>query len=154
MSEKEFEEFVEINEKITTVKYSGKRPVKPLEEVINSTGELTEYGKWYYERPTWKTKTIHDVWESAKVEEKNKVIDRVSGKEITWEKVKPRGEQWHMGHKYGYEFSKLQKSAAKREISIKQFREEYNTSVHIEPELPSSNLGHKGEAPKNIYFGH
>lgn len=59
-----------------------------------------------------------------------------------------------MGHKYGYEFRKHQLSSAKRKISIKQFREEYSTAEFLDPELPASNLGHKGEASDEIYFGH
>lgn len=58
-----------------------------------------------------------------------------------------------MGHKEGYEFTKHQYSAAQRGIGIDQFREEYNYVEHIEPELPKSNLSHKGEAPKDVYHG-
>lgn len=135
-------------------KYSGKRPDKPIEETIDINGEITEYGKWYYERPSWKPKTVNDVWGNAKKKGDGIVIDKLSDKEITWDKSIARGDQWHMGHKYGYEFRKHQLSSAKRKISIKQFREEYNTAEFVDPELPASNLGHKGEAPDNIYFGH
>ncbi|MFG4004811.1 HNH/ENDO VII family nuclease [Flavobacterium aquidurense] len=135
-------------------KYSGKRPAKPVEETIDVNGEITEYGKWYYERPSWKPKTVNDVWGNAKKKGDGIVIDKLSDKEITWDKSIARGDQWHMGHKYGYEFRKHQLSSAKRKISIKQFREEYNTAEFVDPELPASNLGHKGEAPDDIYFGH
>ena len=131
---------------------SGKRPALPEHPVIDENGNLTDYGRWYYERPAWKNKTIEDVWSSAQ-DADARVYDRQSKQEITWDRSKPRGEQWQMGHKPGYEFSKHQQSAAERGIEIKQFREEYNTSAHVEPELPKSNMSHKGEAPKGIYYG-
>ncbi|MGU3375209.1 HNH/ENDO VII family nuclease [Chryseobacterium sp. M5A1_1a] len=133
-------------------KFSGKRPANPEQPVIDADGNLTDYGKWYYERPAWKGKTIDDVWSNAKNTD-GKVIDRQSKSEITWDKTKPRGEQWHMGHKEGYEFNKHQKSSAERGIGVDQFRKEYNTAGHVEPELPKSNLSHKGEAPKDVYYG-
>jgi hypothetical protein len=135
-------------------KYFGKRPTLPLEKTTNINGDITEYGKWYYERPAWKQKTVNEVWINAEKKGEGVVIDKLSKKEITWDKLKARGEQWHMGHKYGYEFRKHQLSSAKRKISIKQFRKEYNTAEFVDPELPVSNLGHKGEAPNDIYFGH
>ncbi|RZM03127.1 MAG: hypothetical protein EOO88_56715, partial [Pedobacter sp.] len=137
---------------------SGKRPAQPEYPVTDANGKLTEYGKWYYERPSWKQKTIDNVWNTAEANAPNgKVMDPLSvrqgnPKEITWDKDLPRGEQWHMGHKEGYEFSKLQQSAADREIGVEQFRNEYNTAEHIQPELPESNLSHQGEAPRNIPF--
>jgi len=135
-------------------KFSGKRPSKPEQPVVDAEGRLTDYGKWYYERPAWKTKTVNDTWANAKKTSGNgKVIDPLSEKEITWNKDQPRGDQWHMGHKEGYEFAKHQQSAAERGIGVKEFRNEYNTSEHIQPELPQSNLSHKGEAPKDIYYG-
>ena len=133
-------------------KFSGKRPAKPEQPVIDADGNLTDYGKWYYERPSWRAKTIDDTWNNAKNSE-GKVIDRQSQSEITWDKTKPRGEQWHMGHKEGYEFAKHQRSAAQRGIGVDKFRKEYNHAAHVEPELPKSNLSHKGEAPKDVYYG-
>ncbi len=133
-------------------KMKGKRPSKPMYPVTDKDGNLTEYGKWYYDRPAWRKDTITDTWENAKDSE-GKVWDRVSKKEITWSDDKTRGEQWHMGHKEGHEFRKHQKSAAKRGIGVNQFRDEYNNAKHIEPELPSSNLSHKGEAKDDVYFG-
>jgi len=133
-------------------KFSGKRPAKPEQATIDADGNLTEYGKWYYDRPSWRAKTIDDTWNSAKNSE-GKVIDRQSQSEITWDKTKPRGEQWHMGHKEGYEFAKHQRSAGQRGIGVDEFRKEYNHAAHVEPELPKSNLSHKGEAPKDVYYG-
>jgi hypothetical protein len=139
---------------------SGKRPAQPEYPVLDENGKLTDYGKWYYERPSWKQKTINDVWNTAKTESPDgKVMDPLSArkgdpKEITWDKDQPRGDQWHMGHKEGYEFNKLQQSAAERKIGVDQFRSEYNTAEHVQPELPESNLSHEGEAPRDIYFGH
>ncbi|MCX2429422.1 polymorphic toxin-type HINT domain-containing protein [Pedobacter sp. GR22-10] len=132
--------------------YSGRRPKNPEHPVLDKDGNITEYGKWYYNRPGWRNKTVDDVWDNAK-NENGKVIDRISEQEINWDRSKPRGDQWHMGHDYGYEFSKHQQSAAARNIGVKDFRSEYNTSQHISPELPSSNTSHVGEAPADTYFG-
>ena len=139
-------------DKVPANKMKGKKPDAPGYNVKDEHGELTEYGKWYYERPGWRDKTINDTWDNAKDLE-GKVYDRLSQKEIIWDKTKNRGDQWHMGHKEGYEFSKHQQSAADRRIGVEQFRDEYNHADHIEPELPSSNISHQGEAPKNIYYG-
>ena len=131
-------------------RYSGRRPNNPEYPVLDKDGNINEYGKWYYNRPGWRNKTVDDVWDNAKNE---KVIDRISEQEINWDRSKPRGDQWHMGHDYGYEFSKHQQIAAARNIGVKDFRSEYNTSQHISPELPSSNTSHVGEAPADTYFG-
>lgn len=98
----------------------GKKPSSPEYSLIDSNGKMTEYGKWYYERPGWRQKTIKDVWENAKDPE-GKVYDKFyPEKEIIWDKTKSRGDQWHMGHKQGYEFSKHQQSDAQRQIGAGQ----------------------------------
>lgn len=56
-------------------------------------------------------------------------------------------DDWHMGHKPGYEFRKHQKSAERRGITRKQFLDEYNNPDYYRPELPKDNLSNKHEAP-------
>ncbi len=64
-----------------------------------------------------------------------------------------KDQPWDMGHKPGYEFRKHQQSARERDISRKQFRDEYNNPEHFRPELPSSNRRHCGEDKSSKYFG-
>jgi len=127
----------------------GRRPTAPEQPVVDEEGNLTEYGKWYYSRPSGYRKGVRDtVWNQA-------VEDSIDGQvrdEITKEVMSP-DEPWDMGHRYGYEFRKHQQSAADRGIGRTQFLDEHNKPEHYRPELPSSNRSHAGEAPDDIYFG-
>lgn len=129
--------------------FSGPRPSSPEQPLIDpQTGELTAYAKWYYERPGFRGNIKDVVWENAEANSiDGKVYDRVTGQEMI------RTEPWEMGHRYGFEFRKHQASAARRGIDVEQFRVEHNNAGHYEPELPSSNAGHQGEAPDGIYYG-
>lgn len=131
----------------TKPRMSGRRPSEPEAPVLNEDGTLTEYGKWYYERPSGYRKGVRDeVWDSAKDNEGN-VYDPLS------EELMDPEEPWDMGHKQAYEFRKHQVSAAEREIGRSQFLDEHNTASHYVPELPSSNRSHAGEAMDDTYFG-
>ena len=100
-----------------------------------------------YSRPThWRSGMRDAVWENAK-NEHGRVRDPVSGKFMS--KDKP----WHMGHKPGYEFRKHQDSAERRGISREKFLDEYYNSDHFRPELPESNMSHKGEDTSDRYLG-
>ena len=67
--------------------------------------------------------------------------------------VRNKDDPWQMGHKPGYEFRKHQQSAMKRGISREEFLDEHNNPYHYRPELPGSNLSHKGEDMTEQYFG-
>ncbi|MCA6064822.1 HNH/ENDO VII family nuclease [Thalassolituus marinus] len=126
---------------------SGRRPAEPEAPVLNEDGSLTEYGQWYYKRPSGFRKGVrNETWESAKDSEGN-VYDRVSNE------LMDANEPWDMGHKEAYEFRKHQMSAAERGIGRSQFLDEHNTASHYTPELPSSNRSHAGEAMDDTYFG-
>ena len=100
-----------------------------------------------YKRPTHFRKKIRDeVWELAK--DKNGIV-----RDPLTKKVMQKDQPWHMGHKPGYEFRKHQDSAQQRGISRKQFLDEHNTALHYRPELPSSNVSHKGEDKTKKYLG-
>jgi hypothetical protein len=92
------------------------------------------------------------VWEAA-VKDSSKrgdggiVRDPLTGKEIKFT------DDWHMGHKPGYEFWKHQQSAAQRGITREQFLDEYHKPEHFRPELPKSNVGHAGEDKTATYLG-
>ena len=100
-----------------------------------------------YKRPTYFRKKVRDeVWELAKGK-KGIVRDPLT------KNVMEKNQPWHMGHKPGYEFRKHQDSAQQRGISRKRFLDEHNTPSHYHPELPSSNVSHKGEDKTKKYLG-
>lgn len=99
-----------------------------------------------YERPTGYRTGIRDqVWENAK-DEHGRVRDPVSGRYMS------KDQPWHMGHKPGYEFVKHQESAKRRGISREEFLDEHNNPDHYRPELPKSNMSHKGESKTENYY--
>ncbi|MCG3128345.1 MAG: hypothetical protein CHACPFDD_03229 [Phycisphaerae bacterium] len=157
----------------------AKVPVRPAAEVCDAAGDLAKLGRAAeaaesraaceaarcelpkgtakcvtapaipktYERPSGFRKGVReDVWRNAKGPD-GRVRDPVTGREMRFE------EPWDMGHKPGYEFRKLQKSALDRGLSRKQFLDEYNDAGHFRPELPCSNRGHRGELKTEDYFG-
>lgn len=107
-----------------------------------------------YMRPKFRPGMRDEVWDAA-VEraKKNPPHDGIVRDPLT-EKPIDKNSNWHMGHKPGYEFRKHRKSAIERGISREQFKKEFNTADHFHPELPKSNLSHKGEAMDDEYYGY
>ena len=100
-----------------------------------------------YSRPSGYRKGVRDkVWENA-IEDDGEVRDPLTQEIIN------KDDPWQMGHKPGYEFRKHQQSAIKRGISREEFLDEHNNPYHYRPELPGSNLSHKGEDMTEQYFG-
>lgn len=100
-----------------------------------------------YDRPSGFRKGVRDkVWDSAK-DADGKVKDPLTGQEMD------KSQPWDMGHKPGFEFRKHKESAKEREITRKEFLDEFNEPEHYRPELPSSNRSHKGEDMSDDYFG-
>lgn len=114
------------------------------ENVENKTDSENIEGR--YDRPTGYRAGVRDqVWESAK-DEHGRVRDPVSGRYMS------KDQPWHMGHKPGYEFAKHQESAERRGISREEFLDEHNNPEHYRPELPKSNMSHKGESKTENYY--
>ena len=130
-------------------KPDDRRPPTPEYPVLDAEGNLTEYGEWYYERPTgYRSGVRQSAWDAAEAES----IDGVVRDPVTGDPLDP-DEPWDMGHKPGYEFRKHRLSAAERGIGRRQFLDEHNTPDHYRPENPDSNSSHQGEAPDDIYYG-
>lgn len=154
-SEGEFEAFEDgqapgnVPDEIPASAMTGKKPATPEYPVLDAEGNLTDYGKWYYDRPSgFRDGVRDDVWDAA-VEES---VDGVVRDPTTNEPIDPESS-WEMGHEYGYEFRKHRVSAAERGISRKQFMDEHNDPGHYRPESKEGNAGHQGEAPDDIYYG-
>jgi len=94
-------------------------------------------------RPSYGKNQVEDVWENAKGRD-GKVIDP-TGKEITWDKSKPRNGQWDMGHMPKKEYRKLHKDYMDGKISKEDFLKEYKDPKNYRPELVKTNRGRKYE---------
>ncbi|WP_366782463.1 HNH/ENDO VII family nuclease [uncultured Clostridium sp.] len=95
-------------------------------------------------RPSYRKGQVDEVWENAKDTLTGKVYDP-TGKEITWDKTKPRNGQWDMGHIPGEKYSEMHKLYMDGTITKKEFLEWYKNPKNYRPELPSTNRSHKYE---------
>ncbi|ARL96056.1 PAAR-like domain-containing protein [Burkholderia pseudomallei] len=101
-----------------------------------------------YKRGKFRKGVREKAWEDAKKNSPDgKVRDPVTEKEMNPD------DPWDMGHKPGLEHRKHVISAAERDLTRKQFLDEYNDPSHYRPELPSSNRSHVGEDLTDDYFG-
>jgi polyhydroxyalkanoate synthesis regulator phasin len=97
-------------------------------------------------RPKYVAGLVEQVWENAiqadgKVRDPNPLYE-----ELTWHRNKSRFDQWHMGHKPKYKYSRLVDRLVNEEIDWDQFIEDYNNPDNYNPELPSKNMGHGFES--------
>jgi hypothetical protein len=101
-----------------------------------------------YSRPTDFRAGVRDtVWKNAPKKGPNGGAVDPSLKEIMPE------DDWVMGHKYGYEFRKMQVRAMEEGWTRERFLDECNKPEYYRPELPETNASHKYEAADDIYFG-
>lgn len=142
----------EINVAFDEKEDDGKNLVSGKEERLDYYSEKledktnSENIEGRYDRPTGYRAGVRDqVWENAK-DEHGRVRDPVSGRYMS------KDQPWHMGHKPGYEFVKHQESAERRGISREEFLDEHNNPEHYRPELPKSNMSHKGESKTENYY--
>lgn len=103
--------------------------------------ELKPYAK---SRPSYAKGQIEKVWENAKDTLTGKVYDP-TGKEIIWDRTKPRKGQWDMGHIPGEKYSEVHELYMNDVITKEEFLEWYRNPDNYRPELPSTNRGHKYE---------
>ncbi|WP_042304136.1 PAAR-like domain-containing protein [Paraburkholderia kururiensis] len=127
----------------------GSKVVKPAEAKPAGNGVKVEPSKDpRYKRGKFRRGVRENAWEDAKKNSQDgKVRDPVTGKEMNPD------NPWDMGHKPGLEHRKHVISAAERDLTRKQFLDEYNDPSHYRPELPSSNRSHVGEDLTDDYFG-
>ncbi len=103
--------------------------------------KLKPYAK---SRPSYAKGQIEKVWENAKDSLTGKVYDP-TGKEIIWDRTKPRKGQWDMGHIPGEKYSEVHELYMNDVITKEEFLEWYRNLDNYRPELPSTNRGHKYE---------
>ncbi|WEY38813.1 PAAR-like domain-containing protein [Paraburkholderia sp. SUR17] len=127
----------------------GSKVAKPAEAKPAGNGVKVEPSKDpRYKRGKFRRGVREKAWEDAKKNSQDgKVRDPVTGKEMNPD------NPWDMGHKPGLEHRKHVISAAERDLTRKQFLDEYNDPSHYRPELPSSNRSHVGEDLTDDYFG-
>jgi hypothetical protein len=89
---------------------------------------------------------VEEVWNAAKSKTDGLVRDpHVKNKVLNWDPTKDRFNQWHMGHRTGYEYSKLVDQLVNKEITWDEFMAEYNKADNYYPEDPIENMKHTHE---------
>ena len=86
----------------------------------NSDKEATKPKPYSKNRPSYGKGQVDQVWENAKDPLTGKVYDP-TGKEITWDKTKPRNGQWDMGHIPGEKYSEMHELYMDGTITKKEF---------------------------------
>ena len=101
-----------------------------------------------YQRPKVNKKTKEKIWENAeKSSPDGKVRDPLTGK------VMDKDKPWDAGHLPGHEFRKHRAAAEQYGTDTyprEDFVRDYNNPDHFQPELPSSNQSHAGEAADDV----
>ena len=130
---------------VLTHNMKGFTPCELADEVAEKATKGVSKPKPYSKnRPSYRKGQVDEVWENAKDPLTGKVYDP-TGKEITWDKTKPRNGQWDMGHIPGEKYSEMHKLYMDGTITKKEFLEWYKNPKNYRPELPSTNRSHKYE---------
>ena len=123
----------------------GGEPATSLDEPIGQVDDGNEPVN--YNRPSKFRTGIRDkAWGNAREPSTGQVRDPLTGRFMS------PNRPWQMGHRPGYEFWKLQDYAADTNMSRPDFRNLYNNPDYYRPELPVSNMSHRGEGP--IWLNH
>ena len=95
-------------------------------------------------RPKYAKGQVEQVWENAKDAITGKVYDP-TGREITWDRSRPRRGQWDMGHIPEQKYTDMHKRYMQGLMSKKAFLAWYRDPANYRPELPSTNRSHRYE---------
>lgn len=118
------------------------KAVKRGDAALEAAQSVKPYAK---HRPSYAKGQIQAVWDNNYDPILGGCKDPLTGQVIKWDKSKPRGQQWHMGHISGSEYSKMHKRYMAGDISKQEFLDWFHDPSNYYPELPSSNMSHKLE---------
>ncbi|MFI3077514.1 GH-E family nuclease, partial [Streptococcus suis] len=130
----------------TTLREVGQNVKKGFDNLVQAFAKNGDEGNKAYKnsRPKYAKGQVDEVFKNAQKSNNGKVIDP-SGKEIIWDKTKPRNGQWDMGHIPGEKYSEMHKKYMDGHISKEEFLKWFRNPKNYRPELPSTNRGHKYE---------
>ncbi|HEL2072771.1 TPA: hypothetical protein TY888_002126, partial [Streptococcus suis] len=130
----------------TTLREVGQNAKKGFDNLVQAFAKNGDEGNKAYKnsRPKYAKGQVDEVFKNAQKSNNGKVIDP-SGKEIIWDKTKPRNGQWDMGHIPGEKYSEMHKKYMDGHISKEEFLKWFRNPKNYRPELPSTNRGHKYE---------
>lgn len=131
---------------------SGKITYRVPKDVFRERVKSSDFVPWkglrawlMRSRPRYVKGLVEKVWNKAKGKD-GLVRDPNPPREILqWDRTKSRFEQWHMGHRQGYEYSKLVDRLVNEEITWEKFLDEYNDPKKYYPEHPKKNMSHAFE---------
>jgi RHS repeat-associated protein len=101
-------------------------------------------------RPHLRDSTVLKTWEEALKKGRGAVRDPSTREILDAPYYDENGKliyNWHMGHKEGHEFWRLQIIAEEEGLTWKEVTEIYNDPSHYEPQLPEENISHENESP-------
>jgi hypothetical protein len=104
--------------------------------------------EYRYRRGKFRKGVRETAWDNAKKDTPDGIV-----RDPKTDEPLNKNDPWDMGHKPGLEHRKHMKSAEKRNLTRKEFLDEFNNQSHYRPELPSSNRSHEGEIKSDLYFG-
>jgi hypothetical protein len=107
-------------------------------DIVAVDGAADNAKPYLKSRPSYGKNQIEDVWNNHVNPITGASLDP-SGNTIKWDKTKPRGGQWDMGHIPGQKYSDMHKKYIDGEISLEDFLNWYRDPQNYRPELPSTN---------------
>ena len=126
--------------KLKVLVHNGKICLKGLSEDAIKKIRIAMLEKGY--RPKFRKGVVDDVWNLAKRNAKGDVICPSTNKILTWTKGKSRWNQWHMGHKPEFKWSRTVKDFKDGKITWKELLDKYNVVENYHAEDPIANMSH------------
>ena len=145
-------EFIKWNVNMTFEKSSdvqeSKRPQEVKVLLQNKEVRIYSEERAYLmeNRPKYSAGLEQTVWNNAKKLDGGVQDPNPPHEKLEWDKKKSRYDQWHMGHKPAFKYSKLVDKFIDDKISWEEFIKEYNKADNYYPELPAKNMSHGYEA--------